>query len=58
MPLNHLLGILIVIGIVLSWFGSEMSEEQLQHDQFCEMIEIYERSGGEYGWPDDGRECE
>lgn len=48
--------ILLVVGIGLSVGGE--SEEQLQRDHYCEMVEIYEQTGGEFGWPAFDGECE
>jgi len=32
-------------------------EAQKQRDTYCEMVEIHNETGGEYGWPPYDGEC-
>ena len=27
-------------------------EPRIEANQYCEMVELYQTSGGDYGWPD------
>ncbi len=41
----------------LSFAYEQRSEQQVQRDHYCEMVEIYKQSGGQYGWPAYDGEC-
>jgi len=49
---------LILFAAVMGWVGTaDVEEEKRQQESYCEMVEIWDESGGEYGWPPyDGRE--
>ncbi len=60
---TELIGGLLIIGVVL--FASSVIAlskyqpiEQENRDLYCEMIEIHEETGGDYGWPPFDGECE
>jgi hypothetical protein len=41
------------LALVLAAFALAGCEDpQLEADQYCEMVKLYQTSGGEYGWPD------
>lgn len=49
------LGIVLAVCIlVFSGFsgGAIEKEQQAQQEMYCEMVELYVESNGEYGWPD------
>ena len=34
------------------WVGAmDAEEEQRQQDRYCEMVELYEETNGDAGWP-------
>jgi len=45
-----------LIGVILS--GQERIEEDIQRQHYCDMVQIYKDSGGQYGWPAYDGECE
>ena len=42
---------LVGIVFVLVLTAAEVSDEQAAQDEYCEMVDIWDRSKGEYGWP-------
>lgn len=51
----------LVLGFGILLLGlagqADYEAEQMQVSLYCEMVEAWDRSGGEYGWPAyDGRE--
>ena len=51
--------IVITIYVVAVYFTpkTEYSELEMQHQHYCEMVQIFKSSGGEYGWPPYKGEC-
>ena len=49
---------LILFTAVMGWVGNgDVEEAERQLETYCEMVGIWDESGGEYGWPPyDGRE--
>jgi len=47
---------IVMAGLILIMFGigTEQDMQQAEADQanYCEMVALYERSGGANGWPD------
>lgn len=41
----------VAIVFVVTLNRAEISDEQAAQDQYCEMVDIWDRSKGEYGWP-------
>lgn len=43
----------VLIGALVVILGS-MTEDDLQRDRdlYCEMVQLYEATDGDYGWPD------
>lgn len=37
---------------------TDYSELEMQHQHYCEMVQIFKSSGGEYGWPPYKGECD
>lgn len=44
----------VLLGVALIWFGAlvVMLGDARDTDPYCEMVAIYQQSGGQYGWPD------
>ena len=43
---------LLILTIVLGIVGRiDQTEVISQHEEYCYMVEMYEQSGGENGWP-------
>ena len=38
--------------------GGDQSEAERQADLYCEMVDIWHETAGEYGWPPYKGECE
>lgn len=38
--------------VVLAMCGSGDEELARQHDDYCQMVQIFEETGGQRGWPD------
>lgn len=51
MTRTELAAIAVSVGIMVTLAIADSREDALQHKQYCEMVEIYEQSGGAYGWP-------
>lgn len=51
MTRTQLASIAVSVGILVTLTIADNREDALQHKQYCEMVEIHEQSGGEYGWP-------
>jgi len=48
-----------VVGLVgLIMAGHERTEEEIQRQHYCEMVQIHKDSGSQYGWPAYDGECE
>ena len=48
--------VVLVLGLAMA--DTERNEAQAQHDHYCDMVQIYKDSQGEYGWPNyENREC-
>ena len=44
--------VIIAVGVVNLFFKSDrVSDEEMLERQYCEMVGIWDRSAGEYGWP-------
>ena len=44
--------VIITVGLINLFFKSDrVSDEEMLQRQYCEMVDIWDRSGGEYGWP-------
>ena len=57
MTSNSLIGLgFILIGVcflLVAWAGLDSSDDlEQQRALYCEMVETFKNSGGEYGWPD------
>lgn len=47
-----------VIGVLgLALAGHEQSEEEIKRAHYCERVQDWKDSGGEYGWPPFDGEC-
>lgn len=44
-------GLLAFAATGLLFMDGRPSDEQAAQDDYCEMVEIWDRSKGEYGWP-------
>ena len=44
-------GILILLMIYLAEGSISSTGEELEQNQYCEMVQLYRRSEGEFGWP-------
>ena len=49
MAVVALAAVTIVFVVALGLEG--VSDEQAAQDHYCEMVDIWDRSKGEYGWP-------
>jgi hypothetical protein len=52
--IDWLLALAVVVALISIWAVAGLGdyEEAVRHQQqYCEMVEIYHESGGEYGWP-------
>jgi hypothetical protein len=43
-----IIGIIIAMGIVGQ---SDMEDEKLQAEQYCEMVKLWKQTKGQAGWP-------
>ena len=43
-----IIGLIIAMGIVGQ---SDMEDEQLQAEQYCEMVKLWKQTKGQSGWP-------
>lgn len=43
-----IIGIIIAMGIVGQ---SDIEDEQLQAEQYCEMVKLWKQTKGQAGWP-------
>ena len=43
-----IIGLIIAMGIVGQ---SDMEDEQLQSEQYCEMVKLWKQTKGQAGWP-------
>ena len=43
-----IIGLIIAMGIVGQ---SDMEDEQLQAEQYCEMVKLWKQTKGQAGWP-------
>lgn len=50
--------IIAVFVLCLALVLTGKPEQQAEYNHYCEMVEIYKDSGGEYGWPPFRGECE
>ena len=46
-----LLGVLFIVTVAFIAGRMDHDDAVEGQRQYCEMVEIYDRSGGEYGWP-------
>lgn len=56
--MKYAIGAIAIFLVGLSMAGSEQAEEQAQRDLYCEMVQIYKDSNGQYGWPAYDGECD
>jgi hypothetical protein len=40
---------LLLSGLIL--MNEEKMSEQIERDHYCDMVEIYDKTKGDYGWP-------
>jgi len=40
---------LLLSGLIL--MNEEKMSEQIERDHYCDMVEIYDKTEGDYGWP-------
>jgi len=53
-----LLGALAMLALY-GWVGSmDRADAEAERSHYCEMVEAWEQSGGEYGWPPYDGKCE
>jgi len=38
--------------------NADLEEAKAQRERYCDMVQIYERTGGDAGWPPYDGECE
>lgn len=39
------------VGILATLFVADNREHEIHQRHYCEMVQIHEDTGGEYGWP-------
>jgi hypothetical protein len=43
--------LLLFVTVVHIFYDGKISEEDMQHKDYCEMVELWDRSKGDLGWP-------
>ena len=38
--------------------NADLEDAERQREQYCDMVDVYHESGGDYGWPPYNGECE
>ena len=49
------LALLALYGLV---GNGDVQDEQAQRDRYCDMVELWDQTGGEAGWPPYNGKCE
>jgi hypothetical protein len=44
----------LLFWVVLAVGAMDAEDAELERDHYCRMVQVYEQTGGEYGWPDYG----
>ena len=52
-----LLGAALVAALGLTG-KADLEDAERQRAHYCEMVDVYHESGGDYGWPPYNGECE
>ena len=57
---ERILMAMIVAALIAGLYvtGGDQSEAERQAELYCEMVQIWDQTGGEYGWPPYKGECE
>jgi len=57
-PILYALGAALFLAMLSIVGNMEAEDRKQERERYCEMLEIWNETGGEYGWPPYKGDCE
>lgn len=58
MNIKVILGMAAFLAVMVLIGNMEAEDAKAEREHYCKMLDIYEKTDGEYGWPPYKGECE